>query len=299
MPGTTAEERKAAKAGTVAGRRAYVAARRDAARERDADRYRLAAQLAERTQVEIPVDEGFVVLPPSVFESAGAVVATTNAVIDSIGHEQLIAEKANKAGTMAMRFLPPEQLELGSPYLRFALSPEVVGPIAAYFGIVPVLLDMDAWYSVHRRDTPRGSQLWHMDPTDSKQVKVWVYCSDVGLDSGPTTVLPADASDLLAERIDYAMDERYRVPDDVVESLKTEKTIPLMGTTGSVSFVDTSSCFHFGSRVEAGGVPRRLVWFQYVTPYSFQLSDELTEAPFRELATSETTEIDRLVLGAA
>jgi hypothetical protein len=25
----------------------------------------------------------------------------------------------------------------------------------------------------------------------------------------------------------------------------------------------------------------------------------LTEAPFRELATSETTEIDRLVLGAA
>jgi hypothetical protein len=41
------------------------------------------------------------------------------------------------------------------------------------------------------------------------------------------------------------------------------------------------------------------VWFQYVTPYSFQLSNELTEAPFRELATSETTEIDRLVLGAA
>jgi hypothetical protein len=97
-----------------------------------------------------------------------------------------------------------------------------------------------------------------MDPTDSTQVKVWVYCSDVGLDSGPLTILPAAASDLLAERIGYAMDERYRIPDDVVESLKTDKTVPLVGRTGSVSFVDTSCCFHFGSRVEAGGVPRRL-----------------------------------------
>jgi hypothetical protein len=299
MPGTTAEERKTAKAGTVAERRAYVTARREAAWERHGDRYRLATELAGGTQTEIPTAEGFVVLPPGVVEPAGPVVDVTNDLIDSIGPERLMAEKGNKAGSIAMRFLPPEERELASAFLRFALSTEVVGPIAAYFGMIPVLLDMDAWYSVHRRDTPRGSQLWHMDPTDSTQVKVWVYCSDVGLDSGPMTVLPAAASDLLAERIDYAMDERYRVPDDVVESLKTERTVPLTAEKGSVSFVDTSSCFHFGSRVEAGGLPRRLAWFQYVTPYSFQLSDELEEAPFRELATSDSTQIERLVLGAA
>jgi ABC transporter len=163
MPGTTAEERKAAKAGTVAERRAYVAARREAARERDADRYRLAVELAQRTQIEIPAAEGFVVVPPGVVESAGAVVAATNAVIDSIGHEQLTAGKGKKAGSIAMGFLPPEQRELGSPYLRFALSAEVVGPIAAYFGIVPVLLEMDAPgipSTVEIRRAARSSGTW-------------------------------------------------------------------------------------------------------------------------------------------
>ena len=295
----THEERRGARSGTVAERRAYVAARKQAARDRDAARYRLAGELIQASHTRIPPEDGFVVVPPKGVSCADDVVSATNDLIDSIGHDGLMA-RDTKGGFAARHFLPREELRLGSPYLRFALSEEVVGPVAAYFGLVPLLFHITTWYSAHQPlDSPQSSQLWHLDPIDTMQVKVWVHCSDVGPDSGPLTVLPARTSDRLAERIGYAMNSKnYRVPDDVVDSFATEDIIPLEGPTGAVSFVDTSSCFHFGSRVEEGGLPRRMAVFQYVTPYAFEISDERTEAPFRDLVSADLDELERLVLGA-
>jgi hypothetical protein len=292
------EARRAAKQGTVPERRAYVAARREAARDRDEARVRLAESLARRSRVRIPPEQGFAVCPPGGIGLAADVVEATNSVIDSIGHEQLVSS-TNKGGFIAMGFLPEGSLTLDSPYLRFALGEEVVAPIAAYFGLVPVLYEIDTWYSLHGSGALRSSQQWHLDPTDTTTIKVWVHCSDVGPDSGPLTVLPAAASDDLADRIGYGLDSaRYRVPDGVFDDLE-DGLVPLEGPTGTVDFVDTCRCFHMGSRVEPGGPPRRMAVFHYATPYAFNIADHRSEARFRGLASAGSSELERLVLGAA
>ena len=290
----------AATTGTIGERRKLVAARRRSARERDAARVRLSEELAGRARQSIPRERGFLVVPPGGLACAGSVIERANEAIDSIGHERLMSGKT-KGGFLANRFLPDDALTLDSPYLRFALDDDVVGRIAAYLGVVPILTVIDVWYSAHGPKAPKSSQLWHLDPADTTQIKVWVHCSDVGPESGPLTILDATTSDELADRIGYRYDEEhYRVGDDEIRhTVGEDRIVPLAGPKGTVGFVDTSMCFHFGSRVSPGAPPRRMVMFQYLTPYAFEfISDHREEAPFRSLATARSSELERLVLGA-
>jgi hypothetical protein len=61
--------------------------------------------------------------------------------------------------------------------------------------------------------------------------------------------------------------------------------------------VDTSRCFHFGSRVEDEAEPRLVAMIQYSTPFSFMLPrDPRRRAPFRHLGGPDAAELERLVL---
>ena len=287
--------------GTVWERRELAAARKESARDRDAARLRLAEDVTQEAHLSIPRERGFAVVPPGGLAPAGRVVETANDLIDSIGHERLMSGKT-KGGFLARGFLPPEAFSLDSPYLQLALDEDVVAPITAYLGVVPIVTEIDVWYSAHGPESPTSSQLWHLDPADTTQVKVWIHCSDVGLESGPLTIVDAATSDELAGRVGYSFDKQhYRVPDDQVrDAVGRDGPIPLIGPKGTVAFVDTSACFHFGSRVAAGAPPRRMVLVQYLTPYAFEfVSDHREEAPLRHLATDGSSELERLVLGAA
>jgi hypothetical protein len=283
--------------GTVQERRELVAARKEKRRARDEARLRLGEALATGARLSIPPERGYLLIPPGGLEPAAAVIEATNATIDGIGHDTLMGGPT-KGGFVARGFLPPDALTLGSPYLRLALDEDVVTAVTTYLGVVPVLTEIDAWYSAYGPKTPKSSQLWHLDPADTKQVKVWVHCSDVGPESGPLTIVDAAASDELAERVDYRFDkEHYRLADDEVPG---ERIVPLAGPKGTVAFVDTSACFHFGSRVEQGAPPRRMILIQYLTPYAFEfVADHREEAPLRHLAREGSSELERLVLGAA
>jgi hypothetical protein len=125
-----------------------------------------------------------------------------------------------------------------------------------------------------------------------------VHCSDIGADSGPLTAISATASYELAERIGYRFDQGHRVPDEVFETVSADDMIAFEGSAGTVDFVDTSRCFHFGSRVREGAPPRRAAVFQYVTPYAFRFEDHRESALFRHLGMDEQDELRRLVLGA-
>src|SRR5207249_4517120 len=132
-----------------------------------------------------------------------AVVDAANALVDSIGHEDLMSGKqaSTKGGFVARKFLPPEALTLDSPYVRLALSDAILAPVSAYLGLVPVLHQIDIWYSAHGADRPRASQRWHMDHDDTRQVRVWIHCNDVAPESGPLTAIDAATSERLAEQL--------------------------------------------------------------------------------------------------
>ena len=283
---------------TIAGRRAKTSERREAARERDAARYALAGKLAGTARLTIRHDKGFLLEAPGTVPGADEVVTAANALIDGIGHERLVGQ-ATKDTFMAQGFLPSEDVGLDSPYMRFVLSDAVVAPVAAYLGIVPVLHLVDIWYSFHGDQPPTSSQRWHLDSGDTTQIKVWIHCSDVAPESGPVTVMDASTSEELADRIDYDFGKGHRVPDEQIFELGGSAVTPLEGPTGTVHFVDTSRCFHFGSRVAAGGTPRRVFVAQYLTPYAFRFkANHLERAPYRHLTGDCSSELERLVLGA-
>jgi hypothetical protein len=287
--------------GTNEQRRAWTTARRETWRERDAARFRLGSELARRARFTIPEEAGFLVVPPGAIAEAAAVVEAANDRIDSIGHERLVAEHNPKNDTMCRGFLPDDARDLASPYLRFALSQDVIAPVASYLGVVPILYNFDVWYSPPAVKGPRKAQLWHQDGDDTTQVKVWVHCHDIARESGPLTALSAARSEALADEVAYDSSVQYRLTDDKVSAFAGDDDLTRFdGPAGTVDFVDTSRCFHFGSRVGPDAPARRVFYAQYVTPYAFKLErDDHEDAPLRDLAAGAESELEQLILGAA
>ena len=293
-----AEERRAIRKTTVQARTAYTASRRAANRDRDAERVAYAEQY--RGPLRIPHEDGYLRLAPGpLADVVGDAVAAGNALIDDIGHDVLIAG-GGKGDFIAREFLPPSAFTIDSPYFRLAVDERVVGPITAYLGVLPVVAEIDLWYSVYHPRAPKSSQLWHMDPEDTTQIKLWVHLSDIGPLSGPLTGLNAADSAALAEAVHYNYGDGYRVPDDRVAPLfGPERHVAFEGPAGTADFIDTSRCFHFGSRVSPGGAPRRALMIQYQTPYAFKFTNYRKEAPYRALVTPSSPRLATLVLGAA
>jgi len=282
--------------GSPKERREYVKDRRRRAAAPDDRRRRAIAQELAGSGPSIDPGAGFLRLAPGALEGAEAVIGAATALIGAVGDEAL---EAGRKKPMAKGFLPAADLTADSPYLRFALSDGVLAPVAGYLGLVPVLTYVDVWHSAHVPREPFSSQLWHLDHADVTQVKVFLHCDDVERDSGPLTVLDSAASARLAKRLGYTFADSRVADQDVRRIVGDDAGVALTGGRGSAALVDTSRCFHFGSRVAEGARPRKLVVFQFLTPFAFDFQDDhRAEAPLRHLAGETSSVRDRLVLGA-
>jgi hypothetical protein len=252
---------------------------------------------ARQRVVADPVGElrwrrGFNVLGPGAVPGADEVVAASLAAIAG-GAPRLAAARKRFLANV----LDAAELTLDSPFMRFALDPRVLRPIIDYLGLVPLLTNVSVFSSSHSGEDLKSSQLLHCDADDTRQVKIFVLCSAVAPANGPLTMFPADAS----RRIRRAVAYRYgaRVTDDQATAICGPGVAEaLVGAPGTVCFVDTSRCFHFGSRVEPGAAPRLVAMFQYLTPFAFTLPPDFHRgAPFRHLGETSADPVLRMVLG--
>jgi hypothetical protein len=243
----------------------------------------------------IPADAGFLIVPPDRFPETAAIVADARAALDRFDGS------APRQGKRKKRFLQnvldPSTLTLESAVVRFALRADVLAMVSRYLGIVPLLSTITVFHSDTTEGAPTSSQLYHCDGDDITQVKIFVYCTDVTPESGPLTVLDAKRTRQLQERTDYQF--RDRLSDEKVRKIIGDATgHPILGPSGTAAFVDTSRCFHFGSRVAPAAPPRLVTMVQYQTPYSFVIAADGEESlPFRRLITPSLTPLQRLVLG--
>jgi hypothetical protein len=289
--------------GTLEELRARTSSRRQAARERDDQRFRLASELAEGSRFTIPEQKGYLILPPGSIAEAQPVIDAGNQVVDSIGHDRLLSEYNPRNDTMSRGFLPEDAFELGSPYMNFALHEDVIAAVTAYLGVVPILLNIDIWYAYAppSKKGPINASLWHLDGDDTTQMKVWIHLNDVAPEAGPLTALDASLSEDFAEHTEYDSSVEYRIPDEKINSFITDDDLVTFdGPRGQIDYCDTSRCFHMGSRAQEGCEVRRVFFAKFVTPYSFKFENDHTEkAPFRRLANSASSELEMLALGAA
>lgn len=191
-----------------------------------------------------------------------------------------------------------KNLDLEHAYIRLALSPDVLSVVIPYMGFVPILSDIQLWHSPNESDTTVGSQFFHLDHADVRQVKVFLLIGEVSDEMGPTTMVNAEASEDVCNKINYKLSNRdIRIPDHVVEmfcprSQHTKAT----GSPGTLFFADTSRCLHYGSRY--GTKPRDVLMFQYVSPFSFRYSLNFKkDAKFSHLIKKELSTLERLLLG--
>jgi len=231
-----------------------------------------------RTEAAAAMGPAVLAIPPEV----GYVVDTDGRLGDT---SEAVAEVRRLAADLAppdeaeaskpyLHDYPVIDLEPGSPLAELACREAIVSAASAYLGLLPVLASINILRSPYRAGPPAGSQLFHCDWEDVRQVKVFVHCSDVDLAGGPLTAVAAAASSRVKHQVGYRYGGGgFRLGDEeVLPRVEATDVQAFTGPAGGVTVIDTSSCLHYGSRLEAGAEPRLVVQFQYLAPTAFDLT---------------------------
>lgn len=260
-----------------------------------ARRRAIAGLLSPEAPFVLHRDEGFVIVPPGAFDFSSVVSAARGVVARADLAEK--KAKANKA--FMVKLADREELSRDSPFLQLGLRRDLVAIAAQYLGLVPILEYANVFYSSHAGDDLAKSQLYHCDSDEAEQVKLFVLCEDVTPEHGPLTFISAADSQRVRDRVGYRYNTRL-TDDDVRAALDGDVSeVPLLGHAGMAGLVDTSRCFHYGSRFSDTSARRVVVMLQYVTPLAFLYADDhRASARFRHLATPEDDEFTTLVLGS-
>ncbi|MFW6059727.1 MAG: hypothetical protein ACODAQ_06065 [Phycisphaeraceae bacterium] len=201
--------------------------------------------------------------------------------------------------------LEPGDLERCPSFLNFALSSEVVATIARYMGTIPVLsktmppgvrlVECNAAFEDEADPPLRSSQFYHLDIHDSPLVYIIVLLREVTMEHGPWCFLPKSASDRAQQALGYRRRRTpYRITDErMYEHVDPQEMIPLTGPRGTVLFIDSSQCFHYGSRNCVK--PRFQMMYGFTSPCRTDMTLTFME-PIRYPVSEPVPRLRKLVL---
>ncbi len=204
--------------------------------------------------------------------------------------------------------LRQEELARFTSFLDFATSSPLLTTVADYLGMVPVLSDtvppgvrfVESTSAGQMDDgIYRQSQLYHLDFHDSPLVYVIVLLRDVTVRSGPFTFLSASTSARVAQTLGYLKrGSPYRLRDDQVYPLinRQKEEVVFTYPRGTVLFMDSSRCMHFGSR--DAEVTRYQLMLAYVSACRGDFADQYLQPRVFPVRDSDSR-LRRLVLDAA
>jgi hypothetical protein len=161
-----------------------------------------------------------------------------------------------------------ETFTLDSPWLRLALSEEILGVVNSYRDQLITLYYLDNWFTppFAGADQRVASQRWHRDPEEEHVVKVFVYFSDVDEGSGPFEyVKGSPTGKRYGDLLPWAEGKSSRHPheEQILEATAPEDRVTLTGPRGTMIFCDTSG-FHRGGFARTK--PRVMYASTYVSP---------------------------------
>jgi hypothetical protein len=180
--------------------------------------------------------------------------------------DEIIEERAGSAAVddryraFFRNMVEPSDLDRWPALVDFVTSSELVGVVADYLGFVPALsktlptgvrvVESGKHLDALSHLPPRDSQVFHIDPYDHPMIYVIVLVRDCTPRAGPFTFLPASVSERASRELGYWSRGRpYRLSDEEIYSVvDPSERIELAYPRGTVLFIDTSRCFHYGSR---------------------------------------------------
>ncbi len=135
-------------------------------------------------------------------------------------------------------------------FLDIATDPEVLAIAERYLGTIPTVIVTAAWWSIAGREAPKHAQFYHYDYDDYKFCKLFLYLTDVDMDSGPHVYVPGthhfdkvvETREKFAgeiERFDKFYISSLRKSDEDVQKYFQTDPAYFTGTSGSRFMVDT------------------------------------------------------------
>jgi len=181
--------------------------------------------------------------------------------------EKIIAERGGVRTTEKGRYrshfqdlwMPMEDSQKYPVFLDFATCSDVLATVIDYIKTIPVLtnnvpsgirfVESNAAFD-DKPDQLHDSQLYHIDYYSLPNVYVLVLLRDTTSENGPWTFLPRSVTKRVTRKLGYWTKKHgYRLSDDQVYSVaKREEAIEFTGKRGTVLFIESSGCMHFGSR---------------------------------------------------
>ena len=190
--------------------------------------------------------------------------------------------------------------------LNFATSSDVLSTVCNYLGFIPTLSYskpygvrlIESWNKFDETPDaqPRESQLFHLDYHDKPMVYVIVVLREVTMERGPFCFLPKSVSARAEIGLgDYHTKKGgHRVNDEKMYSVVPEsELIKLCYPAGTVLILDSSACFHYGSRNAVK--PRHLMMFAYVSTIRTDFGD-LVVKNMRYPVRKEDSRLRRMIL---
>ena len=195
-------------------------------------------------------------------------------------------------------FMGPLQLQQYPEFLEFGLDERLLAMVSEYLGELPVLPYIFLWRSQASDGPLKTSQLYHLDHSDVRQIKLFVFLSDIDEGNGPLVVIPAKPSNKLRKNLGYNWTfERRRVYDEEMYRWpEASKKIAITGKKGTAVLADTSRLFHYGSRVKSS--VRYILVYRYLTISSFLFNPFSSRRPYplSNFVRPEHSPIQRAVL---
>lgn len=157
----------------------------------------------------------------------------------------------------------PQKLNRNHPFVKLATRDDIVATVSRYMGFVPVLSRVHVFYSqVSKRD--KYTQYYHRDWEDPRTIKLMLCITDVTENDGPIHFVDADKTEEVSKKLKLfgspATDE------DVDREFPDLEETVVTGPQGTMWFLDTCRCMHYGSRVNKGHGPRIWLMMQFIHP---------------------------------
>ena len=133
-------------------------------------------------------------------------------------------------------------------FLKFFLQEKFINIVKKYLETEPLLVELKLLWSpnLDNINNSSGSQLFHLDYDDDKIVKFFFNIFDVTSKSGPLQIIDSINSKIIKNKFKIDLGKHDDV--SVMSNLDNRDIVTLTGASGDLTLVDTSSCFHRGSK---------------------------------------------------
>ena len=130
--------------------------------------------------------------------------------------------------------------------LQIANDPRVLALVSNWVGARPTLAAIRVWWSTPAGDgTPEHAELFHRDVDDLRFIKLFVYLTDVGADTGPHVFVEG------SHIVDRLTEVKRFSDEEVEQTFGADKILQLTGPAGT-AFLENTFGMHRGVPPAAG-----------------------------------------------